>query len=99
DLVDVYHRALWDTGLSGPVNAVAPGVVRNAAYTRALGRAVHRPTLLPVPAFGPALLLGREGADDLAFASQRVRPGVLEERGHPFRYPAVDDALAHLLGG
>ena len=38
-------------------------------------------------------------ADDLAFASQRVRPGVLEERGHPFRYPAVDDALAHLLGG
>ncbi|GAA1093983.1 TIGR01777 family oxidoreductase [Tsukamurella spumae] len=99
DLIDVYHRALWDTGISGPVNAVAPGVVRNAAYTGALGRAVHRPTLLPVPAFGPALLLGREGADDLAFASQRVRPAVLEECGHTFRYPAVDDALAHLLGG
>lgn len=99
DLVDVYHRAVWDTGLSGPVNAVAPGVVRNAVYTRALGRAVHRPTLLPVPAFGPALLLGREGADDLAFASQRVSPAVLEERGHPFRHPSIERALAHLLGG
>ncbi|TWS23262.1 TIGR01777 family protein [Tsukamurella sputi] len=99
DLVDVYHRAVWDTELSGPVNAVAPGVVRNAVYTRALGRAVHRPTLLPVPAFGPALLLGREGADDLAFASQRVRPAVLEERGHPFRHPSIERALAHLLGG
>ncbi|WP_019202202.1 TIGR01777 family oxidoreductase [Tsukamurella sp. 1534] len=99
DLVDVYHRSLWDPTLSGPVNAVAPGVVRNADYTRALGRTLHRPTLLPVPAFGPALLLGREGADDLAFASQRVRPAVLEERGHPFRHPDLDGALRHLLGG
>ncbi|MET9325593.1 TIGR01777 family oxidoreductase [Tsukamurella sp. NPDC003166] len=98
DLVDVYHRAIWDTGLSGPVNAVAPGVVRNAQYTRALGRALHRPTVLPVPSFGPALLLGREGADDLAFASQRVRPAVLEERGHVFRQPTIEGALRHLLG-
>ncbi len=98
DLVDVYHRALWDTELTGPVNAVAPGVVRNAVYTRALGRALHRPTLLPVPSFGPALLLGREGADDLAFASQRVRPAVLEERGHEFRHPSIERAFAHLLG-
>lgn len=99
DLVDVYHRALWDRELSGPVNAVAPGIVRNSGYTRALGRAVHRPTLLPVPSFGPALLLGREGADDLAFASQRVSPEVLEERAHPFRHPTIEGALGHLLGG
>ncbi|CAM5455490.1 Epimerase family protein OS=Tsukamurella paurometabola (strain ATCC 8368 / DSM 20162 / CCUG 35730 / CIP 100753 / JCM 10117 / KCTC 9821 / NBRC 16120 / NCIMB 702349 / NCTC 13040) OX=521096 GN=Tpau_3582 PE=3 SV=1 [Tsukamurella paurometabola] len=99
DLVDIYHRSLWDGGLSGPVNAVAPGVVRNSAYTRELGRAVHRPTLLPVPSFGPALLLGREGAEDLALASQRVRPTVLEDRGHPFRHPDLGGALRHLLGG
>ncbi|KXO90056.1 nucleoside-diphosphate sugar epimerase [Tsukamurella pulmonis] len=98
DLVDVYHRALWDTELSGPVNAVGPRVVRNAVYTRALGRAVHRPALLPVPAFGPALLLGREGSDDLAFASQRVHPAVLEGRGHVFRHPSIERALGHLLG-
>ncbi|GKT31989.1 Epimerase family protein SDR39U1 like protein, partial [Aduncisulcus paluster] len=66
DLVDIYHRCLWDLSLSGPVNAVAPGVVRNIDYTRALAQVVHRPALLPVPAFGPALLLGREGAEELA---------------------------------
>ncbi|WP_343929951.1 TIGR01777 family oxidoreductase [Tsukamurella strandjordii] len=98
DLVDIYHRSLWDTTLSGPVNAVAPSVVRNADYTRELGHVLHRPTLFPVPSFGPALLLGREGAQDLALASQRVRPAVLEDRGHPFRTPDLGGALRHLLG-
>ncbi len=66
DLVDVYHRALWDTDLSGPVNAVAPDPVRNVEYTRVLAQVLHRPALLPVPPLGPKVLLGEQGARELA---------------------------------
>lgn len=98
DLVDVYHRALWDGGLSGPVNAVAPEAVRNVDYTRTLGRVLRRPTPLPVPASGPRLLLGDEGAREVACASQRVVPVKLERAGHRFRHPTLEDALRHVLG-
>lgn len=98
DLVDVYHRALWDDGLSGPVNAVAPEAVRNTDYTRTLGRVLRRPTLLPVPASGPKLLLGDEGARELACASQRVVPVRLERAGHRFRHAGLEDGLRHVLG-
>ncbi|WP_232240626.1 epimerase, partial [Kutzneria sp. 744] len=74
DMIDVYLRALVDRGLVGPVNAVAPQPVRNADYTTALAHVLHRPALLPVPSFGPRLVLGAEGADELAGASQRVVP-------------------------
>jgi uncharacterized protein len=98
DLVDVYHRALWDTALSGPLNAVAPQPVRNSDYTRTLGRVVRRPTALPVPALGPRLLLGEQGARELALASQRVLPQKLAAAGHRFRQPDLEQALRHLLG-
>jgi uncharacterized protein len=98
DLVDVYHRALWDTALSGAVNAVAPQPVRNTEYTRTLARVLHRPAVLPVPPLGPRLLLGGQGARELACASQRVIPGRLNQSGHRFRQPDLDTALRHLLG-
>jgi uncharacterized protein (TIGR01777 family) len=98
DLIDVYHRALWDTGLSGPVNAVAPNPVRNSEYTKTLGRVLRRPTILPVPALGPRLLLGGQGARELACASQRVLPGRLQDADHRFRAPELEQALRHLLG-
>lgn len=98
DMIDVYLRALVDDGLSGPVNAVAPLPVRNAEYTAALAGVLHRPALLPVPSLGPRLLLGAEGAAELAAASQRVVPRRLELAGHRFRQPDVHQALAHVLG-
>jgi hypothetical protein len=98
DLVDVYHRALVDPELSGPVNAVAPHPVRNAEYTRTLARVLHRPALLPVPSAGPRLILGTEGSTELAGASQRVIPGRLLDAGHEFRYPELEPALRHVLG-
>jgi uncharacterized protein len=98
DLVDVYHRALWDTALSGPVNAVAPQPVRNTEYTRTLAHVLHRPALLPVPPLGPRLLLGKQGARELACASQRVTPHKLSQAGHRFRQPDLEQALRHLLG-
>lgn len=98
DLVDVYHRALWDTSLSGPVNAVAPQPVRNSEYTRTLARVLRRPAVLPVPRLGPRLLLGEQGARELACASQRVMPHKLTAAGHRFRHPDLEGALRHLLG-
>lgn len=98
DLVDVYHRALWDDSLAGPVNAVAPNPVRNAEYTATLAHVLHRPALLPVPSFGPALLLGRQGARELAEASQRVSPHRLSTADHVFRTPDLEQTLRHLLG-
>ena len=98
DLVDICHRGLWDTALSGQVNAVAPEPVRNADYTRTLAHVLHRPAVLPVPGLGPRLLLGEEGARELACASQRVVPAKLQQAGHRFRHPDLDQALRHLLG-
>jgi uncharacterized protein (TIGR01777 family) len=98
DLVDVYHRVLWDSTLSGPVNAVAPQPVRNNDYTAALATVLHRPAVLPVPSLGPRLLLGTQGARELACASQRVAPAKLTAAAHRFRQPDLDRALRHLLG-
>ena len=98
DLTDIYHRALWDTNLSGPVNAVAPQPVRNIDYTRTLADILHRPAVLPVPSLGPRVLLGDQGARELAWASQRVSPVRLHDAGHRFRYPELEPALRHLLG-
>ena len=98
DLVDVYHRALYDARLTGPVNAVTPTPVHNCEYTKALARVLHRPAVLPVPSFGPRLLLGEQGARELAEADQRVIPTRLQALGHRFRHARIDDALAHQLG-
>lgn len=98
DLLDVYYRAVYDDRLAGPVNAVAPNPVRNEEYTRALAETLHRPARLPVPSIGPRLLLGRQGAMELAEANQRVAPAALQALGHRFRQPTVADALAHQLG-
>ncbi|MGW6447236.1 TIGR01777 family oxidoreductase [Lentzea sp. NPDC055074] len=98
DLVDIYHRALYDDSLSGPVNAVAPAAVRNRDYTATLAKVLRRPAVLPVPSFGPRLLLGEQGARELAEANQLVRPAALAKAGHAFRHPELEPALRHLLG-
>ncbi|WP_028647025.1 TIGR01777 family oxidoreductase [Nocardiopsis sp. CNT312] len=98
DLSDVYVRALLDDTLSGPVNAVAPNPVRGAEHARLLARTLRRPALLPVPAAAPAALLGRQGAEEVALADQRVAPARLAASGHRFRYPELEGALAHLFG-
>ena len=77
---------------------MAPTPVRNRDYTKALARVLHRPAVLSVPSFGPRLLLGGQGARELAEADQRVVPTKLQALGHRFRHPRIDDALAHQLG-
>jgi uncharacterized protein len=91
-------RFLLDADVSGPVNLTAPAPVTNAEFTKVLGHVLGRPTILPVPAFGPKLLLGAELADQLLFASQRVLPGVLTDAGYTFATPDLDGALHKVLG-
>jgi len=98
DLTDIYLRAVVDARLAGPVNAVAPAPVRQQEYAAVLGRVLHRPTLVPTPALGPRVLLGAEGAREVALASQRVTPRVLLDAGHRFRHPDLEQALRHMLG-
>jgi uncharacterized protein (TIGR01777 family) len=77
--------------IAGPVNLTGPEPATNAEFTEALGRAVHRPTLLPVPAFALRAALGELG--DWAVASLRATPGVLTKAGYAFRHRSVASAV------
>lgn len=98
DLIAAIHHCIRNENLTGPVNATAPNPVTNAQFTDALGEVLHRPTLLPVPKFGPSLLFGQEMADALLFGSIRVLPAKLEAENFTFRHPTLRHALAELLG-
>jgi uncharacterized protein len=82
--------------ISGPVNLVSPNPVTNAHFTRSLGKALHRPTLFPVPAFALRLGLG-EMADELLLAGSRALPKRLLDAGFQFQYPDLESALHALL--
>jgi hypothetical protein len=90
-------RYLIEHPLSGPVNLTAPNPATNAEFTKSLARALKRPALVPVPAFGPKLVLGGELAEALLFASARVQPAVLSEAGYSFHHPTLDAALTAVL--
>jgi uncharacterized protein len=98
DVVAVVHHLLERADLEGPVNAVAPEPVTNAAFTRTLGRALERPTVMPLPAFALRLALG-ELAEATLLASTRVRPDRLLATGYRFRFPDLESALRHALAG
>ena len=98
DIIGVFAHAALDAAVEGPLDAVAPEPVSGGDYARVLGSVLHRPAKLPVPTFGPMLLLGREGASELALASQRVSADRLIASGYRFRHPTLDVALAHILG-
>ena len=82
--------------VTGPVNITAPHPVTNAEFARALGRALHRPSLAPAPRFALRALLG-EMADSL-FASQRAVPARAMAAGYHFRYPEIDIAFRGIFG-
>jgi hypothetical protein len=97
DAVAAILFALETTSLAGAVNVVSPNAVRNAEFTRALARQVHRPAVLPVPAFALRIALGQM-ADEALLASARVVPAELRSAGFEFARPTVDEALAAALG-
>ncbi len=96
DAVAAVLFALDTPALAGAVNLTAPRPVTNAEFTRALGRAVHRPAILPAPAFALRLALGQM-ADEALLASARAVPARLAAAGFQFAHPTVEQALAAAL--
>lgn len=96
DVVAVLQFAIATPALAGPVNTVAPAPVRNAAFARALGEALHRPAVVPAPAFALRLLFG-EMADEMLLAGQRCLPTVLDRAGYRFHHPDLLPALRAVL--
>ncbi|MCW2568301.1 MAG: hypothetical protein JWN54_2398 [Mycobacterium sp.] len=92
DWVDAARFLLTADDIRGPVNLVAPDQVTNAEFTRALARTLHRPAVLPVPAFALRIALG-DLADEGALISLRVVPRVLTDHGFTFHHRDVDEAL------
>jgi uncharacterized protein (TIGR01777 family) len=90
-------RHLLAHAASAAWNLTAPNPVTNAEFTRALGKTLRRPTLVPAPAFALRLALG-EMADALLLASQRVMPAQALAAGFEFRYPTIETALAAIYG-
>ena len=88
---------LLTANISGAVNLTAPNPVTNAEFTKALARTLRRPALLPIPKFGPKLLLGSELAENLLFTGQRVMPAELQKSGFAFQHSTIDLALRALL--
>jgi len=92
DEVRAIHFLLERPDLDGAFNLASPNPLQNAAFMRALGAAIHRPSWLRVPAFVLKALLG-EMAEELVLSGMRVRPQRLLEAGFEFRYPDIESAL------
>jgi len=95
DLVGIYLAAIDNADWSGPVNATAPEPVTNAEFSKALGRALHRPAVAPVPAFALRLLYGDMA--EIVTEGQRAVPARALALGHRFDHPDLDEALADAL--
>lgn len=95
DVIGGILTCLADTALHGPVNLAAPGAVDNREFSQAVGRALHRPAVLPVPSFALRLLYGEMAS--VVLTGQRVVPAVLQEAGYGFAYPEIQPALDALL--
>ncbi len=97
-LDDVVGAILWcvdTTGASGAVNVTAPEPVTNADFSRALGRVLGRPAVLPVPGFALGLLYGEMA--EIVTTGQRVVPSALQSLGYEFRHPELEAALRDVL--
>jgi NAD dependent epimerase/dehydratase family enzyme len=95
DVVAAYLFVL-DNALEGPVNVNAPGAVTNRDFVKALGHALHRPTLFPVPGLAVKTLFGQMG-EETVLGGQRVKPAKLEAAGFAFVQPDIDSGLARAL--
>jgi uncharacterized protein (TIGR01777 family) len=95
DVVGIILHALQTESVSGPLNAVSPGIVRNGQFTHALARSLNRPAFLSAPAFAINFVLGEMA--ELLLGSQRVVPKKTLESGYSFLFPQLEDALRNLV--
>ena len=97
DVLRAIEWAIERPEVRGTFNITAPEPVRNRDFTRALGRALHRPALMPAPGFALRLILG-EMADEMLLGGQRVLPSRTKDAGFTFSYPTLDASLRHIFG-
>ena len=97
DLVGVYLAALDGEDWHGPVNAAAPDPATNREFSKALGRALHRPALAPVPALVLRTLYGEMA--QIVITGQRAVPERAQALGYRFHHPELDEALRSALAG
>jgi uncharacterized protein (TIGR01777 family) len=97
DVAGIYAQALSDGAWSGAVNATAPEPVTNREFSRALGRALHRPAITPVPALAVRTLYGEKAA--LVIEGRRAIPWRTRQLGYRFRHPDLGEALRSVLRG
>ena len=95
DVVGIYVQAIDDDRWSGAINATAPQPATNKEFSKALGRALKRPAIAPVPAFALRILYG--GMAKLVVEGQRALPRRALELGYEFRHPDLDEALRSAL--
>jgi len=95
DLVGIYIAAIDNPTFQGPINASAPEPVTNKAFAKALGRAIGRPAVAPIPAFSLKLLYGE--MSQVVLTGQRMVPGRAAELGYEFKHPDLDEALRDTL--
>ena len=95
DVLTVIERVLHDDSLSGAFNVSAPNPVTNAVFTRSLGQALRRPTVMATPALALRLAFGE--MSELLLEGARMVPTRLQDLGHHFQYPHLDAALRDLL--
>jgi uncharacterized protein (TIGR01777 family) len=96
DWIEMVRWLVQEPRVEGPVNATAPHPVTNRELSRALGRALHRPSLVPAPAFALKLVLGEMAQSILT--GQRVLPAVAQQHGYHFRYPEIEQAFRGIFG-
>jgi NAD dependent epimerase/dehydratase family enzyme len=96
DAVGALRHIIEHEELEGAIHVVTPQPVTNREFTKTLGAVLHRPTILPLPAFAARLLMG-EMADGLLLASTRVLPRRLTESGYRFQHPELASALQAIL--
>jgi uncharacterized protein (TIGR01777 family) len=96
DAVGIVNFCIDRDDIRGPVNAVAPNLVTNAEFTREIGSALHRPAIVPAPAFVLRLAFG-EMADQALLASAKVVPANLAQAGYQFADPEIAPALRSLV--
>lgn len=97
DVAGMYLAALDDESWSGPINVTAPEPVTNKAFSKALGRALHRPAVTPVPAFALKALYGE--MSEIIVTGMRAVPVRAQQLGYPFRHPGLDEALSSAIDG
>jgi uncharacterized protein (TIGR01777 family) len=95
DIVGIYLAALDGRDWTGPVNATAPEPATNKDFSHALGRAIHRPALAPVPGLAVKALYGDMA--EMVTAGQRAVPQRALDLGYRFRHPDLDEALRSAL--